>query len=299
MKWIIKNPSPTDYRQNKWGDYHIGRCLTKYLKRLGEKVETDYHSNWYNEKKADIILVFRGKYPYKLSKNSSLNIMWNFGHPKDVTKQEYEAYDIVLVASKHYSEILKNQIKKPVYPFLLCTDHEEFYNTNIDKDLNRKDYIFVGNTRGVKRDCVSWAIEYKIPLKIWGRGWEKLIDKKYIVDQYIENEKLANLYSNAKVTLNNHWPDMLQYGFVNNRVFDALACGLPVISDYSNELFDLFPREILYYQNKKEFKKCIDEINSNYPSVKERANKATNRIINEFTYEKRANELVQLVKMNK
>lgn len=296
MKWIIKNPSPTDYRQNKWGDYHIGRCLSKYLERLGEKVETDYHSNWYNDKKADIILVFRGKYPYKISKHSGLNIMWNYGHPEDVTKKEYESYDIVLVASNNYSKILKKQIKKPVFPYLLCTDHEEFYNKNKNNDLNRKDFIFVGNTRGVKRDCVSWAIEYNMPLKIWGRGWEKLINRKYIVDQYIANEKLADLYSKARVTLNNHWPDMLKYGFINNRIFDALACGLPIISDYSEELFNLFPREILYYRNKREFKKCIDEIISNYPSIKKNVDKATNIVINEFTYEKRAKELVELVK---
>lgn len=296
MKWIIKNPSPTDYRQNKWGDYHIGRCLSKYLVRLGEKVETDYHSNWYNDKKADIILVLRGKYPYKVSKHSGLNILWNFGHPEDITKKEYESYDIVLVASKNYSKILKKQIKSPVYPFLLCTDHEEFYNKNKSNDLNRKGFIFVGNTRGVKRDCVSWSIEYKVPLKIWGRGWEKLIGKKYVVGQYLANEKLADLYSKARVTLNNHWPDMLKYGFINNRIFDALACGLPVISDYSEELYTLFPKEVLYYRNKREFKKCIDEINSNYSTIKQRVNKATNIVINEFTYEKRAKELVQLVK---
>lgn len=296
MRWIVKNPSPTDYRQNKWGDYHIGRCLTKYLERLGEKVETDYHKDWNNDKKADIILVFRGKYPYKPKKHSGLNILWNFGHPENVTKQEYESYDIVLVASKLYSKALSKQIKKPVYPFLLCTDHEEFYNKNKENDMKRKDFIFVGNTRGVNRDCVTWALEYNVPLKVWGRGWEKIIDKKYIISQYIENEKLADLYSKARVTLNNHWPDMLKYGFINNRIFDAIACGLPIISDYSEELYNLFPKEILYYRNKKEFKKCIDIINSNFASVKEKVNKAKSIVLNEFTYEKRAKELVQLVK---
>ncbi|WP_352418521.1 glycosyltransferase [Proteiniborus sp.] len=299
MKWIIKNPSSTDYRQKKWGDYHVGRCLSKYLERLGENVETDYHSKWYNGKKADIILVLRGKYPYKVKKHSGLNILWNFGHPEDVTKEEYESYDIVLLASNQYFKVLKKQIKKPVYPFLLCTDHEEFNNKNKDNVLKRKDFIFVGNTRGVKRNCVSWAIEYNVPLKVWGRGWEKMIDKKYIVSQYMANEKLADLYSRAKVTLNNHWPDMLKYGFVNNRVFDALACGLPIISDYSEELFSLFPKEILYYRNKKEFKKCIDEINSNYFAIKSNVDKANNRVTKEFTYEKRAKELIELIKSNR
>ncbi len=297
VKWIIKNPSPLDYRKKMWGDYHIGRSLTKYLTRLGEEVETDYHDKWNNKKKADVVLVFRGKYPYQPHKNAKLNIMWNFGHPKDVSKTEYESYDIVLLASNHYANVLKNKINKPVYSFLLCTDPEEFY-PNKASDMKRKNIIFVGNTRGVKRDCVSWAIEYGVPLKIWGRGWEKWIDKKYIVDKYIANEKLSKLYSKSKATLNNHWPDMIEYGFINNRVFDALACGLPIISDYSNELFSLFPNEILYYRNKDEFKRCIDKINTNYNQIKDKVNNAIPKIISEFSYEKRAIDLINIVKQH-
>lgn len=296
MKWIIKNPSPLDYRLKMWGDYHIGRSLSKYLIRLGEKVETDYHSKWNNNKKSDVVLVLRGKYPYKLRSNTKLHIMWNYGHPADVSVKEYESYDIILVASNKHADVLKEKISKPVYPFLLCTDPEEFYINDKNNDMKRKDIIFVGNTRGVKRNCVSWAIEHGVPLKIWGRGWEEQINKKYIVDKYIANEKLSKLYSKSKATLNNHWPDMIKYGFVNNRVFDALACGLPIISDYSEELFNLFPNEILYYRNKNEFKKCIDHLNSNYTEVKEKVNNVIPRIISDFSYEKRATNLLEIVK---
>lgn len=296
MKWIIKNPSPLDYRQKMWGDYHIGRSLTKYLTRLGENVETDYDGKWNNKKKADVILVLRGKYPYKPRSNAKLHIMWNYGHPEDVSIKEYESYDIILVASNQYADVLKKKISKPVYPFLLCTDPEEFYINNKDNDMKRKGIIFVGNTRGVKRECISWAIEYAVPLKIWGRGWEKWIDKKYVVDKYIPNKKLSKLYSKSKATLNNHWPDMIKYGFVNNRVFDALACGLPIISDYSEELFNLFPNEILYYRSKNEFKKCIERLNSNYKEIKDRVNSVIPRIISDFSCGKRASDLLKIVK---
>ena len=38
-------------------------------------------------------------------------------------------------------------------------------------------------------------------------------------------------YRNARVVLNDHWPDMRDKGFVSNRIFDVLACGVPLISD--------------------------------------------------------------------
>jgi len=296
MKWIIKNPSPLNSSRKMWGDYHIGRCLTKYLSRLGENVETDYHDEWYNEKKADVILVLRGKYPYKPHQNARLNIMWNFGHPEDVSMEEYESYDIILVASNSYTKLLKEKINKPVYPFLLCTDHEEFYINNKDNDMNRKNIIFVGNTRGVIRDCISWAIECGVPLKIWGGGWENQVAKKYIVAKYIDNQKLSKLYSKSKATLNNHWPDMIKYGFINNRVFDALACGLPIISDYSDELYSLFPNEILYYQNKDEFLKCIEYLSSNYRQIKNKVNNVIPKIKSDFSYSKRSIDLLRIAK---
>ena len=61
-------------------------------------------------------------------------------------------------------------------------------------------------------------------------------DKTMVQDVFIENSQIPALYRSARVTLNDHWKDMLDYQFVNNRIFDALACGLPVISDCCDEL---------------------------------------------------------------
>ena len=82
-------------------------------------------------------------------------------------------------------------------------------------------------------------------------------EHKDVVDStFMPNEKLPALYRSAKVTLNDHWKDMLDYQFVNNRIFDALACGLPVISDCCDELREIFPEAVLYYSNKEEFHQC-------------------------------------------
>ncbi|MGM0876147.1 MAG: glycosyltransferase family protein [Bacillota bacterium] len=291
MKWIIKNPAPTDWRQEKWGDFHFGRSLTKYLKKYGIDVETDYFPEWNNEKEADIVLVLRGKYPYKPKRNSK-NIMWNISHPSSVKLEEYENYDLVFVASNKYAHILKEKIKVPVYPLLQCTDTEEFFERDKYK---RNGIIFVGNTRGVRRDCAIWSTELNIPLKIWGIGWEKWVKKKYIVNKYIRNEDLGNLYSKSSVVLNDHWSDMKKFGFINNRVFDAIACGLPVISDYHEELYKTFPNGILYYKNKQEFKKCIVQINNSYPNVKSSINKLKDIVKKDYSFKTRVDQILDVL----
>ena len=99
------------------------------------------------------------------------------------------------------------------------------------------------------RDCVYWAAEAGVPLHVWGSGWyEMMPEHKDVVDStFMPNEKLPALYRSAKVTLNDHWKDMLDYQFVNNRIFDALACGLPVYLTAAMSSGKSFPEAVLYY----------------------------------------------------
>ena len=57
---------------------------------------------------------------------------------------------------------------------------------------------------------------------------------------------------------------------MNDRIFDALACGLPVISDSCEELRNIFPDAVLYYETKEDFGRCIRTLETDYASVKEK-----------------------------
>jgi spore maturation protein CgeB len=103
------------------------------------------------------------------------------------------------------------------------------------------------------------------------------------------------LYSGARATFNDHWPDMRKWGFVNNRIFDALACGLPVISDYHQALEHLFGDAVLLYRNRREFDDCIERLLLGYPAVLERALQAGGRVRREHSFEVRAGRLLETV----
>lgn len=300
LTWLIKNPAINDRDREKRGDYHFGRGLSKYLQRLGQKVDTDYYPDWETEKQADVILVLRGWYPYVPKNKNALHIMWNISHPDNVPLEEYEQYDIVCVASLSYAESLRKKISRPVYTLLQCTDHELFNPRFAVNDEQRSDFIFVGNNYDVrKRKGVLWALDLCVPLKIWGRKWKKDVTEKNIVQEYVENDMLPVLYGRAKATLNEHWPDMLRYGFMNNRTLDALACGLPVICDYHEDFKKLFSKEVLYYRNKEELARCINRINFAYSRLKARVNAAVAKIHQEFSFQKRAEQLLGMVLQTK
>lgn len=296
--WIIKCPSPEDDSKVKWGDYHFARSLSRYLERLGIYVTLDTREDWACEAQADVVVVLRGCRFYRPDRRSkkTIYVMWNISHPAEITTAEYELYDAVCVSSSWYAKELKKQIKVPVYELLQCTDTELFYPEKYNPEHIVNDFIFIGNSRGVARNCVLWAIEDNLPFKMWGGGWDRILKDHMdiIVAPSIENESIPDLYRSSKVTLNDHWPDMLEKQFINNRIFDALACGLPVISDKCDDLVRIFPDSVLYYSNKEEFDYCVKQLETDYDNIRKRVETQWPLIKNQFSFEARAKQLIAI-----
>lgn len=296
--WVIKCPSPEGSSKVRWGDYHFCVALKKYLDRLGIYTVLDCREDWGCEIDADVVLVLRGKNFYHPDRRNkkTLYIMWNISHPDMLTKEEYQLYDVICVASRKYAKELSEQLTVPVLPLLQCTDTELFCPCESHDRNYEHDYIFVGNTREIVRTCVLWSFEKKLPIHIFGDGWKKMFPqyKNAVLAESIENDELPKLYRSSRVTLNDHWKDMLEKGFVNNRIFDALACGLPVISDCCEELKDIFPDAVLYYETRDDFDRCVDRIEKDYDNVRKCVLAQRELICEQYSFECRAKELLDI-----
>lgn len=301
--WVIKCPATEGEAKFFWGDYYYAVALQKYLERQNIYAIIDNRQDWGCDEEADVVLVLRGKYFYHPDRRNEkcLYIMWNISHPDMISKAEYELYDVVCAASRHMAEELKDKISVPVVPLLQCTDTEIFCPEGETKKQYNGQYIFIGSTRGVMRDCVYWAAETGVPLHVWGSGWyEMMPEHKDVVDgTFMPNDKLPALYRSAKVTLNDHWKDMLDNQIINNRIFDALACGLPVISDGCDEMKEIFPDAVLYYDTKEEFDACIKKVENDYEAVKAKVLEQYDMIKKEYSFERRVEELLEIAEKYK
>ncbi len=123
------------------------------------------------------------------------------------------------------------------------------------------DFLFVGMNRKPRRSSVEFAIDQDLPLRLYGPRWHNHpIAASRVLAERIANEELQNYYALAGCVLNDHWDDMRREGFISNRVFDVLACGVPLISDDVAGLPKDLQEWINIYSDSNSFAQCVDAV---------------------------------------
>ena len=67
-----------------------------------------------------------------------------------------------------------------------------------------------------------------------------------------------------------------------------------MISDYCDELKEIFPDAVLYYETKEDFDQCIQTLENNYSEVKAKVAAQWPLIQEQFSFEARAKELIEI-----
>lgn len=252
LRFGIKIGAPRDSVRSEWGDYHFALGLKRALTRLGHTVRIDCMDRWDGAHTLgdDVALVLRGLSAYE-PKPHQLNLMWLISHPDAVAQREYEVYDHVFVASALHAAELGRTVTVPVTPLLQCTD-PELFNPDVEPLEDPPGFLFVGNSRNIYRQVVRDAVEMALPVEVYGTRWENFISSDSIKGEYIPNRDLARYYRSAAWVLNDHWDDMRRWGFISNRLFDAVAAGARVVSDDITGLGDVFGDGVAVYRKKED-----------------------------------------------
>lgn len=283
-KILIKIPVTEEYDKRIWGDYHFAIHLQHEFNKKGYYCKLQKKINWdsVSDGLYDVVILLRGLYEY-VPKIIHYNIMWNISHPDLVSVGEYDSYNQVYVASKYWTNALKNVLKTDVEELLQCTDTTLFhrqYTPEYDTQL-----LFVGNSRNVYRKVLHDLLPTEYDLNVYGDGWKGIVDDKYIIAEHIPNKQLYKAYSSTKVVLNDHWKDMREKGFISNRIFDAVACGTVVLSDNIYGIRDIFPENaVVLYDGEKDINNKIEEalkIGPINPSL-----------VKEHTFKKRVDKII-------
>ena len=173
---------------------------------------------------------------------------------------EVQNADIVFTGSlkryHYYRELGVNAYFMPQF-----TSFDDFYPA-LD-ETKQTDVLYIANQwpKHPIRKTIQYALEAGVKLDVYGENWEKILvgeAAKYWKAPQVPNDQLKYYYSSAKIVLNDMRDDMIEAGFISNRVFDVTACQGFLISQYSAEIEEIYGDAIPMYRSAEEFKSLID-----------------------------------------
>ena len=227
-----------------WGDHWVREELAREFTALGfVETQTDPYIN---------IHLF-GSPPRNL-KRDTLNLVWLHSHPDLVSTENLRPFDFLFCASPHFLPALDamGYIQSETMP--ACTSKGPV------RTETRFGVVFLGNARESRPDGRAIGgnmMAAGIDFKVWGHLWEGILPQRNVGGRYWDYHRLGELYAGAKITLNDHHPDMEREGFVSNKVFDILASGGFVISGKNKGLASLFGDAVPEYESPEHLRALV------------------------------------------
>jgi hypothetical protein len=266
--------------------------MARSLRRLGHSVhlQTADQADDLTGRSCDVHVVLRGLVPVQRTPGQR-HVLWIISHPESISIGECDQADLVLVASERFAAHLRQRTRTPVEVLLQATDTRRF-QPRAPEPTHAHAVAVVATTRHTFRPSVAHALAAGLRPAIYGTGWDEFVDPDLIVSDFIPNEKLPVLYSSVGVLLNDHWDTMRAWGFVSNRLFDALACSTPVVSDYLPEVTELFGDAVAMYRDPDELRRAVETALDDPVAARRRSSRGRELVEASHTFDHRARELL-------
>lgn len=231
LSFRIQTPVPRPRAQGAWGDHAFAVSLAQALERQGHRAEIKTVRDWYQDGPDDQIdIVLRGDVPYR-RRYGHLTLMWAL-YVNDIGELRQAALeaDHVFASGQPLVEDLANIYGNDVVT-LLPQAFDATLMAPPEPDADRDGVTFVGISKRFRRPIVRKALRAGLPLRLWGRGWADSPAAEFAMGDRLDQSELGAVYASSEIVLNDHRADMAQFGIPSNRIFDALACGAPVITE--------------------------------------------------------------------
>lgn len=299
----------------KWFD-QLGNT---FIKKIVKKVFYNFLINKLQEKllkevlkfKPDVIMVFKGmEIQFKTlqlfkSKNIKL-VNFNGDHPykfvskgsgNDNTIQSIKLYDLYLTYSP---VILKDLLQKN---YLQSDTLTYGFDTRVvDCLLDESEIIkccFVGNPDDKRAQIIKTLANSGIAIDVYGTNW----------NTHIQNDAYIKIFDALKGI--NYWNTLKRYrvqinilrehnlGSHNMRTFEVCGVGGVLLSEYSIEQANLYTenKEVFFYSNMESLINMANQIlKMPTDAINEIRKNASDKTINNYSYEKLSQLLVRKIK---
>ncbi len=278
------------------GDYWLGKDMATEFENIGYAVDTSYINSQYLLP-AEVYIRMRGlTTDYDHHRFGLINLFYliymgiDYRDEKSYTEQlenSMRGSDVFVSASKYWADKMTKLGYQSHYLPQFTNPHKFYYDYD---ERFKSEVLFVGNFHFYRKGLI-WAIKQGAPITIYGDNYPAGMAKK----KYVDNRILRKYYSSAKIVLNDAMDTMKRYGFVSNRIFDATACGVLVISDYMPEIKEIYGDSVPMYKDEKELLKLIDYYLKHDDERQRLAKKAQQITLRNYTAEQAVDKLEKII----
>ena len=295
---VIRHIAPSPERSHVFGDYHFAVGLAKAFLALGHTVRVDARSQWRDPvPKGTVSIMLRGLDPIPPDPNT-ISILW-FIYPEKRFRpatDELQLYNRVFFAS---SEALAHPVVKGsgVNARLLY----QAFDTSVmfsGAASPRSGITYVANNhRGFKglRTMYRFGAETGVDINLWGRFWPELPPNIHFRGKWLGNAEVGATYRGSEIVLCDHVASMMNSGFISNRIFDALACAAPVISDRLPSLPEGFAPFVEMVSTPEEFASAVEKIRNEGEAMKQARAEFARTMVERHSFDARARQIRDLL----
>ncbi len=278
-----------------WGDLYTARELGAACETLGWKVSyLERHGDrWYDDDSdIDVLVALLDSIDIRRLPRHVITVAWirNWTH-RWLSHPWFDDFDIVFASSETSRRLIDAQSSHFAQLMPLATNPERFVRTSPVSAL-AADVVFVGNHWGEHRGVLDTLAERSpgTTLKVFGKGWESTALAAHHQGA-IEYDRVPEVYSSARIVIDDTARPTKPYGAVNGRVFDALACGALVVSDNEEGIRELFDESFPVARDASELARVVGELLADPDGAAQLASRYRDEVLARHTYAHRAAQL--------
>ncbi len=290
------SPSPTATRAAAFGDLHTATELAAALAALGHEVELLEVAGERWRESVDAVDVFvslhdrldLGEVPDRVVTAAWVR-NWT---DRWIGRPWFRAYDTVFASSRASAELIAERTGIEAGLLPLATNPERFRPLPAAPEL-RADLMFAGNNWGGERTVadVLPRVAESFDVRVYGKGWEEVPGMGPLSAGPLPYEELPLAYSSSALVVDDSAPHTRRFGAVNSRVFDALACGVPVASNDEAGTREIFGERFLVWRDADSLEALAREAKDDPARLRAVARDLRAEVLAGHTYAHRARQL--------
>ena len=213
----------------------------------------------------------------------------------------FDCYDIIFSSFPHYVDTFRSEGLTSYYQ-PLAFDPRVLDQISIIPYHDRSiDCSFVGgiSTLHVESYHLLGLLAEKTPIEFWGYGTETLPADSLVRSRHhgeAWGKEMFDIIGQSRITINRHGE--VAENFANNmRLFEATGCGALLITDYKDNLNDLFEigKEVVAYRSPEECSALVNYYLAHPDEAATIAKAGQTRTLRDHTYRKRMEQTSEIL----